>query len=386
MPVAPCLRVARTCTLLLVAVAAAGCGESETPPAPPRPVLVIQPQADADPGAMAYAGEIRARQESPLSFRVGGKLIRRDVDAGDRVARGQVLAALDPGDQRLQAQAAQAQLAAADAELVRARADRDRFATLATDQLVSRSALDQQDSAFRAADGQARAARANLDVARNQADYTALRAPSAGVIASREAEAGQVVAAGQTVFNLAADGGRDAVIAVPESRIRDVRVDQQVLVELWTAPGQRLPGRIREVAAAADPQTRSFAVRVALDDAAAAAVDVGQSARVYLAERSAAGGLTVPLAAIQRSDDGAASVWTVDPQGRTLVATPVRIGTLGADRVPVLSGLRRDAWVVAAGGHLLRAGQRVAPVDRDNRPVLEPARPSPATAAAAPAR
>ncbi|WP_201500977.1 efflux RND transporter periplasmic adaptor subunit, partial [Klebsiella oxytoca] len=134
-------------------------------------------------------GTVRARQESPLSFRVGGNLVKRHVDAGQRVKKGDVLAELDVADFALQARASQAQLAAAEADLVRARDDLKRYQVLADQQLVSRSQLDQQSAAFKAAQGQANAARANLDVLRNQADYAQLRAPSDGVIASREAEA-----------------------------------------------------------------------------------------------------------------------------------------------------------------------------------------------------
>ncbi|MGH8031421.1 MAG: efflux RND transporter periplasmic adaptor subunit, partial [Luteimonas sp.] len=140
----------------------------------------------------------------------------------------------------------------------------------------------------------------------------------------------------------------------------------------WNAPGARLPGTIREIAAAADAQTRSYATRVALDDAAARSVELGQSARVYVQDAAAgAAALSLPLAAIQRGGNGAASVWVVDSRTRALTATPVRIGALGAERVPVLSGVSADAWVVSAGGHLLRDGQSVTAVDADNRPVFD---------------
>ena len=262
-------------------LALAGCG-GEAAREAPRPVLVTRPDEGSQGALGAYAGEVRAREESTLSFRVAGKLVRRRVDVGDRVRLGQVLAELDPGDLRLQAQAARAQFAAADAELTRARADQARYVALAKDKLVSRSTLDQQTAALQAAQGQTNAARAQLDVASNQAGYAELRAPRDGAIASRAAEAGQVVAAGQTVFTLAADGGREVAIAFPESEIRKVRVGQPVQVEPWTAGSRRLPGRIREIAPAADPQARTFAARVALDPDAAKAVELGQSARVYV--------------------------------------------------------------------------------------------------------
>lgn len=351
---------------LALAGTLAACGQGEDGNAAPRPVLVVHPVAEAGRAGIAYAGEVRAREESQLGFRVGGKLVRRVVDVGDRVHAGQLLAELDPGDLQLQAQATQAQLAAAQAELARAQADRARFATLEKQQLVSRSALDAQDAAYTAAAGQVRAIRAQLDVARNQAGYAQLRAPRDGAIAARQAEAGQVVAAGQPVFVLAADSGREAVFAVPEIAIHDVHVGQPVTVELWNRPGARVSGSVRELAPAADPATRTYAARATLangDDVA-----LGQSVRVFLDGDTNARALSVPLAAVQRGANGATGVWVVD-SARHLHLAPVRLGAWDEDRVPVLSGLRANDWVVAAGGHLLREGEAVSPVDRDNRPV-----------------
>ena len=362
------MRTTAGCLLAMLLLGA--CGHEAPAPETARPVLVVHPDGGPDAAFTAYAGEIRAREESALAFRVGGNLMRRDVDVGDQVKRGQLLAELDPGDLRLQAQAVQAQVAAAEAELARAAADRARYAKLAQQQLVSRSALDAQNAAYAAAAGQAKAVRAQLDVARNQAGYAQLRAPRDGVIAARQAEAGQVVAAGQTVFTLAGDAGREVAIALPESRIRDFHIGQAVAVELWNASGKRLPGSIREIAPAADPQARTYAVRIALGAAAAQAVELGQSARVYIADAGNATTLRVPLAAVQRGAKGATALWVVDPATRRLHLAPVQLGAFGEDSVPVLRGVAADAWVVAAGGHLLREGQAVTPVDRDNRPVL----------------
>ncbi|WP_024891437.1 efflux RND transporter periplasmic adaptor subunit [Luteimonas huabeiensis] len=353
--------------LLAAALFTSACGRDEAAPEAARPVLVDAAPAGAAAAALALPGEIRAREESPLSFRVGGQLIRRHVDAGAEVRRGQVLAELDSGDLRLQVQSAQAQYSAAEAELVRARAEQARYAELARERLVSASALEAQTTALRAAEGQARAARAQLDVARNQSDYAELRAPEDGVIASREAEAGQVVGAGQTVYVLAADGAREVAIALPETRIHAFSLGQPAEVELWSAPGRRLPGRIREIAPAADPQARTYAARVALDDAALDEVALGQSARVYL-RQAADAPRSVPLSAVQRGEDGAPVVWIVAADG-TAQPRPVELGAYGEERVPVRSGLPEDALVIAAGAHLLRPGQRVTPVDRNNRPI-----------------
>lgn len=341
------------------------------------PVLVVQPVAAHAQGSVVFPGEVRARQESALSFRVGGKLLRRHVDAGQRVVKGQVLAELDPADFALQARASQAQLAAAQAEQVRARDDLARYRTLADQQLISRSALDQQAAAFKAAQGQVEAARANADVLANQTGYAQLRAPADGVIASREpaAEAGQVVAAGQALFTLATDEGREVRIDLPEAMLRAFAVGTAVQVEPWNRTGPMLPGTIREIAAAADPQSRTFAARVSLAPDALADVALGQSARVHAkAAGNGAGALQLPLAALQRGTDDQASVWVVDPATSRLKAVTVTPGAFGSDTLPV-SGVSSHDWVVAAGGHLLRANQLVTAVDRENRPVLKPATP-----------
>lgn len=341
-------------------VALAACGKTETPAETARPVLVAQPAGGPQAAFSAYAGEIRAREESALSFRIGGSLVKRLVDAGDRVRRGQVLAELDPGDAALQASAAQA-------EMARLGGDLERYRKLVAQKLVSQSTFDAQQAAYRAA-------RAQYELTRNQSAYTRLVAPRDGVIANRLAEAGQTVAAGQTVYTLAGDTGREVAIALPESRTRDVSVGQPVLVELWSAPGQRLSGRVREISPAADPQARTYAARVALDGDATTQVELGQSARVYMQEGGEAAALSVPLSAVQRGADGkAASLWVVDPKSRRVHLAPVRTGAYAENVVPVLGGVEASAWIVAAGGHLLREGQLVAPVDRDNRPVLEAA-------------
>ncbi|MGH8082322.1 MAG: efflux RND transporter periplasmic adaptor subunit [Lysobacter sp.] len=343
----------------------AACGGGKPAAEAPRPVLVGKPTGAIN-AVSAYAGEVRAREESPLSFRVAGKLIERKVDVGAHVGAGQVLAVLDPGDLDAQTRAAQAQFAAAEAEYARARADQMRFAQLGQGQLVSRSAIDAQDAAAKAAQGQLNSARANLEVARNQSAYAQLRAPANGVIATRSAEAGQVVSAGQQVFSLAADGTREVAFAVPEGAIATFKPGQAVLVELWSIPGKRWPGRVREVSPAADPASRTYATRVTVD-APTGTLELGQSARIYQPDATASG-LSVPLAAVQRTGNGTA-VFVADIASGTVKLKPIVAGPYGPDRVPVIKGLTADDWVVAAGGHLLREGQKVLAVDRDNHPV-----------------
>ena len=357
-------------SLLLVALAA--CSRNDAPPAAPAPVLVVQPTGEAAVASAGYPGESHARKESPLSFRVGGILLRRHVDAGAVVKSGQVLAELDVSDYAQQVNAAQAQYAAAEADLVRARNDHKRYSALADQQLVSRSALDAQTAALKAAQGQADAARANLALARNQNAYAQLRAPADGVIASRLAEAGQVVGAGQAIFTLAAAGEREVAISVPEGAIAQFEVGQPVEVELWNQPGRRWQGTVREIAAGADPQARTYATRVSLEADAAAVVELGQSAKVFVRDARAVP-MSVPLAAVLKGSDGKPSVFVVNPADGKLQARAIEVGADGADRVPVTAGLKPDEWVVAAGGHLLRPGQQVTALDRHNKAVLAPA-------------
>jgi len=347
-----------------LSVVLAACGSEPAPEPAPRPVLVTRPGVSAAANS-AFAGEVRAAEESPLAFRLAGKLVERRVEVGDHVRAGQVLAVLDAGDLQAQARAAQARLSAAQAELGRARADQARFAQLGREQLVSRSALDAQNAAAAAAQGQVNAARAELDLARNQSGYGQLRAPAAGVIAGRSAEAGQVVGAGQTIFTLAADGPREIAFSLPEGA-QGVELGQPVRVTLWSQPARSWPGRITELAPAADTASRTFAARATVE-APEATLPLGQSARVHLTGDGATG-LSVPLPALQHSGS-AVAVFVLDPATSTLKLQPVRVARYGSDQVTISEGIGADEWVVAAGGHLLRAGQKVTAVDRDNRAI-----------------
>jgi len=356
----------------VLVIAAAGCGRHSADAEVIRPALVVQVQT-IDSAVNAYAGEVRARYEPALGFRIGGKLARRLVDAGDQVKAGQLLAELDPADVRLQAQASAAQWQAAKADLELARAERERAVALLDRKLVSQSVFDTRDSAWRAAQARAQQAQAQRDVARNQAGYAQLRAPTAGVIVARHAEAGQVVAAGQAVFTLARAGDREIAIAIPEQQIAHLQIGQTVAVELWAQPGSRFPGRIRELSPAADPQSRTYAARVTLA-AGVELAELGQTARVYASEAGARALSALPLSALT-AEAGAAYVWVVDPATSQVHRQAVTVGAYRENEVPILDGLRPGAWVVAGGTHLLRAGQKVRPVDRANRPVVLTATP-----------
>ena len=360
----PALFPIRALWPLALALSLAACG-NDPAPAEARPALVVQ-ASSGELGYEAFAGEVHAREEPQLAFRIAGKISRRLVDAGARVKAGQALAELDPADVRLQSEADRAALASVQADLSLAQSEFQRYKNLVEKQLVSQSLYDNRVAALRAAESRVRQARAQVSASGNQVGYAVLRAPSDGVIALRLAEAGQVVAAGQAVFVLAVDGEREVAISVPEQSISRFTVGRDLAVELWAEPGKRFPGKLREISPSADAQTRTFSARVGFDSAGSP-VELGQSARVY-AQTAAGSGMRLPLSALTQSK-GRPAVWVVDPATSTLRLTPIRTGAYGEDGVPVLSGLKPTDWVVAAGAHLVLEGEKIAPIDRDNRPV-----------------
>ncbi|MCY1427380.1 Multidrug resistance protein MdtA [compost metagenome] len=326
--------------------------------------MVVQPQP-ASAAADSYPGEVRARFEPELAFRIGGKVSKRLVEEGQRVKAEQPLAELDPQDVRLQLEASRAQLAAAEANLNLVKAERDRYKTLLDRQMVSRSQYDNSENLYRAGLARLKQVRAEFDVAGNQAEYAVLRASQDGVIAKRQVEVGQVVAAGQTVFTLAADGEREVLIGLPEQQFGRFKVGQPVAVELWSQPDQRFNGRIRELSPSADPRSRTYAARIAFS-AGKVPAELGQSARVFI-QHAEQVPLAVPLSALT-AENGQTYVWRVDANN-TLKRVAVRVGAYGENTVPVLEGLNASDWIVAAGVHVLQEGQQVRPVDRSNRVV-----------------
>lgn len=353
-------RAVPVCLVFLLAA----CGHEEPAQLSISPAIVVQPQPSAL-ATQSYPGEVRARFDPQLAFRIGGKVTRRLVDEGERVKANQPLAELDPQDVRLQLDATRAQVAAAQANLNLVRSERDRYKTLLDRQMVSRSQFDNAENLYRAGEAKWQQLQAEQNVASNQASYAVLRAPQDGVIAQRQVEVGQVVAAGQTVFTLAADGEREVLISVPEQAFARFKIGQPVSVELWSQPDQRFSGRIRELSPSADPKSRTFAARIAFT-AGKVPAELGQSARVFI-QNEGVSSLSVPLSALS-AENGAAYVWRVG-LGNKLEQVPVRVGPYGEKTVPVLEGLTSVDWVVAAGAHVLHQGQEVRPIDRSNRTI-----------------
>lgn len=344
-----------------------GCKPAATEISAPRIARVAQVQAAGAPTITVYPGEVRARYESGLGFRVAGKISMRQVDVGAHVHNGQVLAELDPADLQLAAASARATLASAEAAMKLAQSEHDRFQSLNEKRFVSQLELEAKTNTLEAARAHVAQAKAALSTARNQTGYTQLRADADGVITSVSGEAGQVVSAGQAIVTLAHDGASEVVINVPEHQIAKLSNSQNASVELWTESGTLHAAKVREIAPAADAVTRTYQVRVAFDDDSTLP-RLGQTARVYFGAAADDGARLVALSALYEKD-GKPALWEVNPETRKVRLVPVSVASYAEDGVLINSGIAGDAWIVTAGVHRLREGETIAPVDTRNRPI-----------------
>lgn len=346
------LLIALTASLLLTA-----CNRAEPPPpADIRPVRAEQVGPVRTDSQARYAGEVRARIETALAFRVSGRVASRQVEVGTQVESDQLIATLDPQDYALAASAAQSQLVAARAEAALAQADLRRFSELRAQNFISAAELDRRRTTAEAAQARVRQLQGESGRQDNQQAYTRLAAPHAGVITAVDFEAGQVVAAGQTVARLAQRGGLEARIDVPENAIDLLRQAQTLTIRLWSAPDKTYAGVLRELSPAADPVTRTYSARVRFV-AADADVRLGMSATVE-AGGKAQSRLAVPQSALFRVN-GRPQVWVVDRERGTVAARTVALGALAGERATIESGLAAGEWVVTAGVHKLAPGQAV---------------------------
>lgn len=344
--------------LALAAGLLAGCGVEKEPPAPPRPVQSMVVGEAKDPVLAVYSGEVRARHETALSFRVPGKVMARSAEVGMRVKAGQELARLDPTDQTLGANAANAQLAAAQADLTLAKAEVDRYRGLLAKGFVSQAAFDLKKATFEAAEAKVSALGAQAGVSRNQAGYTILRSDHDGVISQVLVEPGQVVAAGQNVLRLAREAEKEVAINIPESRMSEMRRIGRAEVVLWAkdAGGRMFQGKLRELSPMADPATRTFPARVSIVGADQTVL-LGMTANVsFLAENSTAS-ITLPLTALFQKD-GKPAIWIVGKDGKVTLR-PVALADFGEDGVHISEGLKSGERVVTAGVHMLVQGEQV---------------------------
>ena len=346
-----------TAAILATALLLAACSKPAPPEEPIRAVKVTTVGLDNIKSGSEFAGEVRPRVESRLGFRVAGKIVRRQAELGKRVRAGDVLAQLDPQDYKLAAQAAAAQTAAALTNRDLALADFKRFKSLKDQNFISGAELERRESVLKAAQAQLDQAQAQLAGQGNQSAYTTLVADVSGVITSIDAEPGQVVSAGTPVVRIAQDGPRDVIFAVPEDKVALMKVGSTTDVRMWSSNTQ-YKGVVREVAASADPVTRTFTVKVSLDAKDTPALGTTVSVIPQAFDRSGVQVVKLPTSAF-RQDGQNSSVWVLDPSSMTVKLQPVVIATADGNDVVVASGLLPGMQVVVAGVHVLSPGQKV---------------------------
>ncbi|EGI77578.1 efflux RND transporter periplasmic adaptor subunit [Hylemonella gracilis] len=354
---------------LAAAIVLAACSKQSPVEEPVRAVKVLTVGASPLQSTREFAGEVRARTESRLGFRVAGKIVQRQVDLGQHVNVGDVLAQLDAQDYQLTADAARAQAAAARTNRDLAAADLQRYRELRAQNFISDAELDRREAQLKAAQAQLDQAEAQLTTQGNQARYAKLVADAAGVVTAIEAEPGQVVAAGAPVLRIAQDGPRDVVFSVPEGQVALMINGMPVQLRIW-ATGEMLPGRVREVAASADPVTRTFLVKASIEasDSARKLPPLGATVAVLPStpvqaknantNATTMQAIKLPSSAL-RQDGQVTAVWVLDTATMTVRSQPVQVSTADGNEAVIASGLQPGQLVVATGVHVLSPGQKV---------------------------
>lgn len=321
-----------------------------------RPVRTVTVERREAGMAVVLTGRIEAEDEASLAFRLSGRMIERLVGLGARVEPGQVIGRLEPLNEQNALRAAQANLRAAEGQLVEARADFRRQQTLAERGFAAQAVYDRARQAQQTAESAVESMQALVKNAEDQVSFTELRADAEGVVTAVGAEPGEVVQAGQMIVRLARQGGRDAVFDVPAQVLRGAPSDPEIRVTLADDPSVGATGRVREVSPTADPVTRTFEVKVGLSRPPAEMrlgatvtgrmeIDVGEV-------------VEIPATAMTQSGTEPA-VWVVDPESSTVVMRTIGVERFGPSTVVVEYGLEPGDIVVTAGVHALHPGQKV---------------------------
>lgn len=309
-----------------------------------------------EPSQSTFHGIIHAEYEPNLSFRVSGKIIKRNVDLGEVVKQGEVLASLDPTDYRLSADSANAQLASAKSNYVTQKANLERYKQLLQQNFVSQAQYDTQKAQFDSAKAQYEEAQNQLSDKDNQVQYTTLKAPSAGVITSINMDAGQVVTTGQTVATMAVSGNKEVEVELPEVQINNYKVGMPAQIKIW-ATDQIYQGKIRSINQASDQQTRTFTARIVIlnpDNN----IKYGMAADATIAPLNVTAGTELPLSSLY-SKDGKTYVWVVGAES-TAQLTPVKVLSTNGESMKIESGaVHNGQQIVSAGTTFLYTGQKL---------------------------
>lgn len=336
-----------------------GCDKPAEPPPPPKPALVQVVGAPATKATLALVGEVRPRYESRQAFRIAGKIVQRMLEVGAVVKRGQVLAQLDAADTQLQSAAALANVQAAEADYALAQAELQRQQQLFSKQFIAAAALDQYQAKFKTASARLKQVKAQAKVATNQTQYNQLVADRDGIITAIHAEPGQVVAAGETIAQIADTQAVDILVAVPEARMKEVNAHEQVTIKLWADHQKVYRGQVREIAPSADQATRTFTVKISVHNPDAA-LKLGMTTGVSFPGAETNQGLLIPSTALT-AIDGQPTVWVIDQQ-HTAQPRQVVTGPFSEAGIAVLKGLQAGETIAIAGIHTLIKGQQIRPI------------------------
>jgi RND family efflux transporter MFP subunit len=361
----------KTMAGLSLLVLLSACGDKK-PPSEYLPRVFVQEVKPTDyAAAVTLTGDVQARVQTELSFRVGGKIIQRMVDVGDRVSARQVLARLDPKDLQTNVDSAQAQVVAEQARVKQAAAAFVRQQKLLPKSYTSQSEYDSAQAALRSSQSALSAAQAQLANAKDQLSYTALIADAPGVITERQAEVGQVVQATAPIFTLARDGDRDAVFNVYESLLAERPADRSIVVSLLENPKIKTTGTVREITPSVSAQSGTVQVKVTLDSLPQG-MQLG-SVVSATAKGSGKPAVELPWSALTKNISDPA-VWMVDDKGEAQLHT-VTVGRYLTGKVVISEGLNGGEKVIVAGGQLLHPGMKVEIAEntyKDLRPGAQP--------------
>ena len=354
----------------LLATAATGvlltaCSQPPTPVATPKPVFVTTVTTAGALQTRSFTSVVRARVETDLGFRTGGKVVDRLVEVGEVVKAGQALARLDPADYQLAVSAAADQVQAALVDAQQAASDEARLRRLLADGSVGSADHERQKARADAAAARLEQARRQFDLARNREGYATLVAPYAGVVTTLRFERGQVVNEGQPVLSLARDGEREIVAELPEEWVGRVR-KLAATATPWHDANSPLPLVLRELSPLASAQGRTFRVRYAAapeSRAQVAALPLGSTMQLNLSGQPTGPATTaVPVTALVKAS-ASAGVWVLDAKGTGLVFTPVHVAAIDDAWVHV-TGLAAGSRVVSVGVQKLDTGITVRAVER----------------------
>ena len=343
-------------SLALVAIALTGCNElAAEKAAPSRPVLVSTVHYEAESPSRSFVGTIRPRIEADMGFRVPGKVAKRLVEVGQTVDLGQPLATLDEVDLKLQAEQADAEFHAATGVLAQAAAAETRAKDLRAKGWATDAQLDTAKAS--ADEARARLDRAvrSVELTKNSLSYATLVADTRGVVTATLIDAGQVVASGQTAIRVARFGEKEAVVAIPETLLGRAK-DGVATVTLWSDPNKKYAAKLREIAPAADPATRTYLAKFSLPDAGDA-VSLGMTATLTLSDPETTRVARLPLSALF-NEGGDPSFYVVGDNG-DVVLKPVKVKSYESNDVVVSAGVDEGARVVALGVQKLDPAQKV---------------------------